>query len=109
MELGVFLMVPVTPSLPLPPRPTGQFGEAPAPTFAFHSGLILVRKSVQMKVVPLPSERWTTIMSLSFDGKFTPGFALAISGSFHRVIVPRKIPASAFCVNFSEPLTPGTL
>ncbi len=39
MVFGFCLTWPVTPSLPLPPRPVGQFGEVPAPTFSFHSGL----------------------------------------------------------------------
>ena len=43
--------------------------------------------------MPLPSDRCTTTISCA--GSFTPGFALAIAGSFHFVILPRKMPASA--------------
>src|SRR5437764_10697850 len=99
MELGVCLISPATPSLPLPPRPTGQLTEVPRPTLVSHSLLILHRKSTQMNVVPLPSERCTTTMPVF--GRATFGLALASSGSFHLVIVPRKMPANASGVKLS--------
>src|SRR5215472_14223313 len=107
MELGVCLISPVTPSFPLPPRPTGQFTDVARLTLLFHSSLTFERKSVQMYVVPLPSERCTT--TISFAGRFTPLFAPAIAGSFHLVIFPKKIPASASGVKLRLPVTPGTL
>src|SRR5271166_3074716 len=107
MELAVCCTCPDTPSLPLAPRPTGQFTDPPLPTLDFQSGLILERKSVQQNVVPLPSERCTTTMSAL--GSLTPGFGLVSSGSFHLLMVPRKIPARALAVKFSPVLTPGIL
>src|ERR1019366_8057130 len=98
---------PATPSFPLPPSPTGQLTELFLPTFDCHWLLTLERKSVHTYLVPLPSERCTTTMSCA--GSFVPGFALAMAASFHFVIVPRKIPASASGVNFSPDATPGTL
>ena len=41
-------------------------------------------------MVPLPSDLLTTVIAVS--GSVAPGFALAITGSFHFVILPRKIP-----------------
>src|SRR5678815_103524 len=89
---GVDLTEPVTPSLPLPPRPTGHLTLLPAPTLVFHSGETLARKSVNTAVVPEPSERWTTV--IAWSGSFEPGLAAAILGSFQRVILPRKISAT---------------
>jgi len=40
-----------------------------------------------MKVVPEPSERCTTLISVA--GRPTPGFSAAIAGSFHFLILPR--------------------
>jgi hypothetical protein len=51
--------------------------------------LIAPRWFVKTEVVPLPPERRTTVIGRS--GSATPGFARTIAGSFHRVIVPRKI------------------
>src|SRR5438270_688191 len=50
MELGVFLTVPVTPSFPWPPKPTGHLTAVALPTWFFHSSLTLERKSVQLIV-----------------------------------------------------------
>src|SRR5262249_10201780 len=97
---------PATPSLPLLPTPAGQLTAVAMPTFFFHSGEVLARKSTQMYVVPEPSERCTTVMSVV--GSFAPGLALAIAGSFHLVILPRKMSARTGPVNFSSP-APGTL
>ena len=54
-------MLPVTPSLPLPPMPVGQLTEGPVPIFCFQSGLTAERYVVKMLVVPLPSERCETM------------------------------------------------
>ena len=43
----------------------------------FHSSLIALRWEVKTKVVPLPSERVTTVIFVS--GSVTPGLALAIA------------------------------
>src|SRR5262245_10413034 len=107
MLFGVCLIAPATPSLPLPPRPTGQFTDAFTPTLDFHSGLTLDKKSTHTNVVPLPSDRWMTTMSLL--GRFTPGLAFFNSGSLHFVILPRKIPAKASGVKLSSCVTPGML
>ena len=45
-----------------------------------------------MKLVPELSERRTTVILIF--GSFTPGFSAAMAGSFQRVILPRKMPAS---------------
>src|SRR5216684_4039347 len=107
MEFGFCFTSPDTPSLPLLPNPTGQLGDAPAPTLLFQSGLTLERKSVQTKLVPLPSERCTTVISLS--GRFTPGLSFFSAASFHFLMVPRKMPASVSPVNLSVAVTPSIL
>ena len=60
-----------------------------------------------MYVVPEPSERCTTVMSVA--GSVTPGFSFAIAGSFHFVILPRKMSARTGPVNFSSALTLGNV
>src|SRR5258708_5161917 len=107
MEFGFCLTNPDTPSLPLLPNPTGQLGEAPAPTLLFHAGLTLERKSVQTKLVPLPSDRCATVISLS--GRFTPGLSFFNAASFHFLMVPRKMAASVSPVNLSWAVTPSML
>src|ERR1017187_3875404 len=108
MEFGVCFTIPATPSLFFPAKPlTGQRTDEFAPTLVFQVELILHRYSVQMKVVPLPSERCTTIISSS--GSFTPWLAAASLGSFHFLMSPKKIPAKASCVNFKSAATPETL
>src|SRR5579871_2422371 len=107
MELGVCFTIPDTPSLPLPPRPLGQRTEVPEPTFRFHSGLTLDRKSVHTKVVPLPSERCTTVISAS--GSLTFGLSFLMAASFHFEIAPRKMPASVSPAKFNGAETPSIL
>ena len=46
---------------------------------------------------------------MSVAGSLTPGFSFARAGSFHFVILPRKIPASVSPLNFSSAVTPGML
>ena len=53
--------MPDTPSLPLPPTPTGQLTLLPAPTLPFQAGEKAERELVKAKVVPEPSERWATV------------------------------------------------
>src|SRR5512143_2375431 len=89
----------VTPSLPDAPSPVGHSTSLPAdlvlsppPTVSTQSVLTALRYVVKMLVVPEPSERWTTLMSVA--GRFTPAFCAAIVASFHLVILPRKMPAT---------------
>jgi hypothetical protein len=58
-------------------------------------------------VVPEPSERCTTVMSVA--GSFAAGLSFTSAASFHFVILPRKMSASTAPVNFNSPLTPGRL
>src|SRR6185295_14235385 len=98
---------PVTPSLPFAPSPDGQLTLVPLPGPLFHSGLTVLNQSTKILVVPLPSERCTLV--IAFAGSFTSGFSLAIAGSSHCLIFPRKIPAAASGVIFSPPETPSRL
>src|SRR4030095_453914 len=104
---GVCWTSPATPSLPAPPRPTGQLTELALPTLVFHSGETFFRKSVQMYVVPLPSERWTIVIGKL--GSVAPELILAIAASFQRVILPRNRSASSAPLNFTGVVTPGKL
>jgi hypothetical protein len=61
---------------------------------------------VKAFVVPEPSERWTTRMSLS--GSVAPGLFAAIFGSFHFLMSPRKMPATLSASRFRS-VTPGRL
>ena len=61
-----------------------------------------------MKVVPEPSERWTT--AIACDGSLAFGLSLAIAGSSHLVISPSKILASVSPSSVRSPdLTPSRL
>ena len=91
MAPSVWLTRAATPSLPLPPMPTGHATVLPndlsaPPSLATQSGLVFVRKSVKTAVVPEPSERWTTAIASS--GRFAFGLSALIAGSFHFVIWP---------------------
>src|SRR5208337_2365898 len=107
MEFWVVLIWPATPSLPLPPRPTGHLTDAPLPTLFAHSPFTPERKSVKMLVVPLPSERWTTM--IGWSGSLTPGLSSVIRLSFHLVILPRKMSATSSDLSLSPLATPGRL
>src|ERR1700744_2779511 len=89
MEPGVVIRLAVTPSLPLLLVPTGQLGILLVPTALSKSGLMALKCFEKTKLVPLESARTTTLMGLF--GSFAPGFALAISGSFQFLILPRKM------------------
>ena len=80
----------VTPSFPLPPMPTGKSTDLPTPGPSCHSLLIAARCVVKTNVVPLESARRTTVTFVS--GSLRSGLALAISGSFHFLTLPRKMP-----------------
>src|SRR5215217_7324421 len=85
--------VPETPALPRAPTPVGQSTATPLPTRLFHSLLTLLRYSVRLYVVPLLSLRWITVIWRS--GRFLPLLSFLIAGSFQRLILPRKMPATA--------------
>src|SRR6266496_1247524 len=89
----VWLSVADTPELPRAPTPTGQLTATPLPTPLFHCLLTLLRYSVRLYVVPLLSLRWITVMAKS--GRVLPLFSCLIAGSFHFLILPRKMPATA--------------
>ena len=57
--------------------------------------------------VPDPSDRCTTVMSLT--GRLTPGLSFVTAGSFHFVTLPRKMSASNGPENFNSAVTPGML
>ena len=69
----------------------GPAGDVLAPGPLFHSWLMALRCLVNTKVVPLPSARRTKVMS--GRAGCAPGLALAISGSFQFLILPRQMPA----------------
>src|SRR5215472_19162141 len=107
MAPGVCLISAATPGLPLPATPTGKLTALPAPGPFFHSGLIALRCEVNTKVVPLPSERLTTVILVS--GSVTPGLTLVIAGSFQLVILPRNTPAYAWRESLIGLVTSGRL
>src|SRR3974390_2203162 len=88
MEPGVVKRLAVTPSFPFERVPTGQLGMLFVPTVFAKSGLTALRCCEKTNVVPLLSARTMTL--IGFGGSFAPGFSLAIAGSFHFVILPRK-------------------
>src|SRR4051812_17334661 len=82
-------MAAATPSLPFAPVPVGHLTVLSAPTLLFHSELTSERNVVKPLVVPDSSERWTTVMLA--PGRLAPELSLAIAGSFHFLILPRKM------------------
>ena len=106
MAPGVCLTPPATPSLPVAPIPVGQLTSLPTPGPLFQAALTAPRYVVKAFVVPEPSERWTTTMSV--PGSVAPLLSAAICGSFHFVIVLRKMPATVGPSRFSS-VTPGRL
>src|ERR1700719_3860715 len=93
MAPGVVLTLAVTPSLPLDLVPAGQFGIVLAPTLLLKSSLTALRCWENTNDVPLLSARTTTLIGRS--GRVTPGFAVAIAGSFQRFTSPRNTLAYA--------------
>src|SRR6516165_2813620 len=89
---GVCLIVAVTPSFLGAPTILSLFGHwtvVPEPTCLANSPLIAERCLVKTKLVPLASERRTTVMGRS--GSLMFGLAAAIRGSLQRATLPRKI------------------
>src|SRR3954465_7697801 len=101
MAPGVRWINAATPSFFAPPTAAlaGQLTDLPVPGPLFHLSLTAERCWVNTNVVPLPSERLRGVMSGA--GSFTPGLLFAIFGSFHLLIVPRKMPAYASRLSFS--------
>src|SRR3989454_3462537 len=95
MESGVVRIFPATPAFPDAPIPTGQLIDLPT-TLEFHPGFARWRSLVQTKVVPLLSDRCTTVIVEL--GKVTPGFSAEMFAWFHLVILPRKISPSTWPV-----------
>src|SRR5690348_2421953 len=100
-------MPAATPSFPSPPTPTGHCTDLSAPTFVDQSELSLESHEVKTFVVPDSSERCTIWMAV--EGRLTPGFKAAIAGSFHVLIVPRKILAAVVPSSFKPVWRPCTL
>src|SRR4029078_5557421 len=96
-----------TPSFPRPPTPTGQLTDVFTPTLLLNSGDALARKSTQMYVVPDPWARCAAVISLARSDTLSLSFASA--GSFHLVILPRKISARTGPLNLSSVVTFGML
>ncbi|KWV86736.1 hypothetical protein PFLmoz3_03620 [Pseudomonas fluorescens] len=67
----------------------GQLTVLPSPSAVLNSGLMVARCLVKTAVVPLESARTTTVIGVS--PSFRSGLAATICGSFHLVILPRKI------------------
>src|ERR1035437_7962240 len=107
MEPAVCFMAAATPALPLPPWPTGHSTDLPAPTFVAHSVLWPLSHVVKIDVVPDPSARCTTWIAVL--GSVTPELSAAMAGSFHFLIVPRKIFATVGPSSFSGVVTDGRL
>ena len=67
----------------------GHWAVVSEPTSLANASLIAERCFVNTKVVPLESDRRTTVISRS--GSLRLGLAAAIRGSFHFVTLPRKM------------------
>src|SRR5262249_34060969 len=86
------------PSFPLDLVPTGQLGMVLTPTSFANSLLIALKCLVKTNVVPLLSARTITLIGAS--GNLASGLSFAMTGSFHLVILPLKIPTYASRDNF---------
>src|ERR671936_2969131 len=85
----VFESAAATPEEPLPLIPVGQSTATPCPTCERHCGLTADRYWVKLNVVPLLSERWIGVMSRL--GRLSAGLSFLIAGSFHFLILSRKM------------------
>ena len=77
----------------------GQVIDVPFPGPFAHVVLDWDKKSVKANMVPLPSDLWTVIIVEA--GKGTVGFRFWICGSFHWVMVPKKMFARTVPVKLS--------
>src|SRR4051812_5749753 len=68
----------------------GHSTVSPAPSFQLSAAAS--RYLVKLLVVPEPSDRWTTVMSV--DGRSASGLSVLTAASSHLVMSPWKIPAS---------------
>src|SRR5271168_713242 len=107
MVPAFWLTKSTTPLLPCAAIPTGHFTVNPEPAACDHSELTFARYDENTLVVPLPSERCTTMMAAC--GKDTPGFSRATAGSCQLMILPRKIPARVAPLRRSGFFRPGRL
>src|SRR3954462_4613096 len=99
------LMQAATPSLPLAPVPVGHLTDLSTPGPLSQAGEYAARNFVKFPVVPDSSERWQTVM---FDaGSDMPALPAAIFGSFHLVILPRKMSAIVAPSSLRPVLTPS--
>src|SRR5438552_2124227 len=92
MAPSVCLMAAATPSFPLAPTPTGHWTALSAPTCEDHVELSLASQPVNTNVVPDESARWATVIFSSGNDALL--FRAWILGSFHFVILPRKMSAT---------------
>src|SRR6266540_2980223 len=95
MESGVVRIFPATPALADAPIPTGQLIDFPT-SLGSHPGFSRRRSLVHTNVVPLLSDRCTTVIVEL--GRLTPGFKAEMFAWFHVVIFPRKISPSTWPV-----------
>src|SRR3954464_9250590 len=101
-------MAAATPSLPLAPVvPAGHLTSLSTPTLDLNSGEYAARKPVKPFVVPEESERWTTVIFVA--GRLTPGLSALMAGSFHDVILRRKMSAAVVPSSLRPLSTPLTL
>src|SRR2546427_13088760 len=98
MESGVVRIFPAPPAFPDAPIPTGQLIDLPT-RLEFHPEFSRWRSLVQTKVVPLLSDRCTTVIVEL--GKTTPGFRAEMFAWFHVVTFPRKISPRTWPVKLS--------
>src|SRR5213594_2939619 len=107
MAYGCWMMYAATPEFPGCPLPTGQLIDLPTSKVFHPPAFARWRYLVQTNVVPLPSDRWTTL--IAWPGSGTAELRLAMLGSFHIVRFPRKISTRTGPVRFSPVDMPGRL
>src|ERR1700754_2014360 len=100
-------MQAATPSLPFAPVPVGHLTDLSVPGPDSHAGEYATRNFVKLPVVPDSSERWQTVIFES--GSLKSGLPEAIFGSFHVVILPRKMSAIVAPSSLRPESTPSRL
>src|SRR5437867_10297633 len=106
MESGIVWILPATPAFPEAPIPTGQLIALPT-RVEFHAGFSRWRKLVHTNVVPLLSDRCTTVIVEL--GRTTPGFRAEMFTWSQVVIFPRKISPRTCPVRLRPDERPATL